>query len=75
MKTTDYSTLSTAALLKIRGRSKPGGEEDQAVERELKSRGEDPQISRRLDTRRGGRKTPLLFTATEWAQTQAREGP
>lgn len=72
MKTTDYSTLSTAALLKIRGRSKAGSQEDQAVENELKSRGEDPQISRRADHRR---KTPLLFTATEWAQTQARQGP
>jgi hypothetical protein len=72
MKTIDYSTLSTAALLKIRGRSKPGSEGDQAIERELAGRGESaaPRLGKRER-----RQIPLLFTATEWEQTRHGTSP
>lgn len=66
---TDYSTISTAALLKIRGRSRLGSEEDRAIETELAARGETKA------NREYTRKTPLLFTGAEWAATREREGP
>lgn len=70
MKQTDYSSLSTAALLKIRGRTPPGSEEDRAVEAELAQRQHAPRLSK--ETRR---QIPILFTASEWAATREREGP
>ena len=67
----DYSTLSTAALMKIQGRSACGSAEERAVREELRRRGENQGAS---PIRRAGRKRqPLLFPKEVWAGTREKE--
>ena len=71
----DYSTLSTATLVKIQGRSAQDSAEERAIREELRRRGEIGSRKSEVGSRKypRGRRQPLLFAREQWESTREKE--